>query len=165
MLKNAFYAAAGKRSERQRRDPLHHAVSVDAPAYMDEAGPTVAEIVPDESAALAFAVVECEDCRGVIAAALDSLPDGQGKLLRCYYLRGIGIDSAAAGAGYASRYAAYEAIGRALYRLAHGKYTRALRACLDNFIELEEYRAAARSTGVGSFQRTGMSATEAGALR
>ena len=164
-LKTAFNAAAGKRSERQRRDPLHHAVSVDAPAYLDEAGPTVAETVPDENAALAFAVIECEDCREVIAAALDSLPDGHGELLRRYYLRGIGIDAAAAGAGYASRYAAYEAIGRALYHLAHGKYTRALRACLDSFIALEEYKAAARSTGAGSFLHTGMSATEAGALR
>ena len=164
-LKTAFNVAAGLRSERQRRDPLHHAVSADAPAYLDEAGPTVAELVPDESASLAFAVAECEDCRDVIAAALDSLPEGQGELLRCYYLRGEGIAAAADAAGYASRHAAYEAVGRALYRLAHGKYTRALRACLDNFIELEEYRAAARSTGAGSFQHTGMSATEAGALR
>lgn len=164
-LKTAFNAAAGLRSERQRRDPLHHAMSVDAPAYQDEAGPTVAELVPDESAALAFAVAECEDCRDVIAAALDSLPEGQGELLRCYYLRGEGIAAAAAAAGYASRHAAYEAVGRALYRLAHGKHTRALRACLDNFIELEEYSAAARSTSAGSYWRTGMSATEAGALR
>lgn len=164
-LKTAFNAAAGRRSERQRRDPLHHAVSADAPVYPDETGPTVTELVPDESAALAFAVVECEDCRDVIAAALDSLPEGQGELLRCYYLRGEGIDAAAAVAGYASRYSAYDAIGRALYRLANGKYTRALRACLDGFIELEEYSTAARSTGLGSYRRTGMSATEAEALR
>lgn len=161
-LKTAFSAAAGQRSERQRRDPLHRAVSADAPAYQGETGPTVAELVPDESAALAFALAEWEDCRGLIYAALDSLPPGQGELLRRYYLR---IDAAATAAGYASRYVAYEAIARALYRLAHGKYTQALRDCLDALTELEQHSFAARSTGIGSYQRAGMSATEARALR
>lgn len=165
VLKNAFNAAAGRRSERQRRDPLHQAVSADVPAYQDEAGPTVSELVPDESAVLAFLTVEWEGCRDVIEAALKSLPAGQGELLRRYYLLQEGIDVAATAAGYASRYAAYEAIARALYRLAHGKYTRALRDCLDTLTELEQYSVAARSTGIGSYQRTGMSATEAGALR
>lgn len=163
-LKTAFNGAAGWRSERQRRDPLHQAVSADAPAYQDGAGLTVAEVMPDESAGLAFWAVEWEGCRDIIEAALDSLPGGQGELLRHYYLQQDGIDAAAAAAGYASRYVAYEAIGRALYRLAHGRYTRALRDCLDAIIELERYSTAARSTGVGSYQRTGMSATEARAL-
>lgn len=165
-LKNAFNAAAGRRTERQRRDPLHQAVSADAPAYQGEAAePTVAELVPDEGAALAFLAVEWENCRDVIDAALDSLPSGQGELLRSYYLRQVGIDAAAAAAGYASRHAAYEAAGRALYRLAHGRYMRALRDCLDAITEWEQYSEAARSTGAGSYRRTGMSATEAGALR
>ena len=164
-LKNAFNAAAGRRSERQRRDPLHQAVSADAPAYQDEDGPMVAELISDKSAELAFLAVEWEGCRDIIKAALDSLPGGQGELLRRYYLQQEGIDAAAAAAGYASRHAAYEAVARALYRLAHGKYTRVLRDCLDALIEREQYSTAARSTGVGSYQRTGMSATEAGALR
>lgn len=164
-LRNAFNAAAGLRSVRQRRDPLHQAVSADAPAYRDEAGPTVAEVIPDDSAGLAFWAMEWEGCRDIIEAALDSLPGGQGELLRRYYLQQEGMDAAAAAAGYASRHAAYEVVARALYRLAHGKYTRALRDCLDGLIELEQYSAAARSTGIGSYRRTGMSATEAGALR
>ena len=160
-LRTAFAEAAGRRSRRQSLDPLHQAVSADAPAYQDEAGPTVAELVPDESASLAFLAVEWEDCRGVIEAALDSLPGGQGELLRSYYLRQEGIDAAAAAAGYVSRHAAYEAAGRALYRLAHGKYTRALRGFLDEIEDFREYQEAAdRET----WKRTGLSRTEAGAL-
>lgn len=142
-LKNTFNAAAGQRSERQRRDPIHQAVSVDAPAYQDEAGPTVAEIVPDESAVIAFSAVEYRDflryCRRLIAAALYTLPPAQGNLLRLHYLEGRSLDDTAALCGLSCKQAASDTKFRALFRLEWGKYRRELRECLDG---LEEYEAA-----------------------
>lgn len=168
-LKNAFSAAAGRRSERHRRDPLHQASSIDA-IIPDSDGLTVGDGLEDPGAAAAFDSTDFGvffgQCQGVVASALDTLPDEYAELLRRYYLQQRSIDeAAAAAAGYSSRATAYDAIGRALYRLAHGPYTRLLRECLDTFEEFGEYNIAARSTGIGSFQRTGMSATEAGALR
>lgn len=162
-LKNAFNTAAGRRSERQRRDPIHQAVSADAPAYQD--GPTVAELVPDESAALAFTGVEYLDfldyCRRVIVAALDALPPVQGALLRLHYLEGRTLEEAAPLCGLSCKQAASDTESRALLRLERGKYRRELRECLEAFQDFQEYQEAA---GRETWKRTGLSRTEAAAL-
>lgn len=167
-LKTSFNDAAGLRSERQRREPLHRALSIDA-IIPDSNGLTIGDCLEDSSAEVELGSTDFDiffsQCRGVIAKALDTIPDKYAELLRRYYLQQRSIDEAAAAAGYSSRVTAYDAMARGLYRLAHGPYTKRLRECLDTFEEFEEYSAAARSTGVGNYQRTGMSATEAGALR
>jgi len=167
MLKTAFNAAAGRRSERQRREPLHQALSIDA-IIPGSDGLTIGDSLEDPDAAAAFDAADfgvfLDQCREVIAAALDTLPVKQAELMRRYYLQRKSIDEAAAAVGYSGRATAYEAMARALYRLAHGPYTKVLWECLDTFTEFEEYRGAARSAGIGSFRRTGTSSTEAGAL-
>lgn len=139
-LRMAFNSAMGRGSERQRRDPLHYAESLDAPAGESE-DLTIEGSIADPAAVAALDTLEYGEfytyCRGVIDAALDSLPESQGSLLRLYYLQRTGIDRATATTVYRSRAGAYEAIDRALYRLAHGPYTRALRECLDVFNERE----------------------------
>ena len=55
-LKTRFAEESGIRTT--RRDALHYAESADTPVYASEDSPTVADTVPDGSAALAFVGVE-----------------------------------------------------------------------------------------------------------
>lgn len=153
-LKTRFAEESGIRTT--RRDALHYADSADAPAYED--GPTVADTVPDESAALAFMGVEYGDfldyCRRIIGAALDGLTPAQAAVVRLHYLDGLTLDEVAARRRLSSKQAVKEAEERALDHLARGKYRRELRECLDGFEDFHAVRDAA-----------GASRTETAALR
>lgn len=155
-LKTRFAEESGIRTT--RRDAPHYAESTDAFAYED--GPTVADTVPDESAALAFMSVEYGDfldyCRRIIGAALDGLPQAQAAVVRLRYLDGLTLDEVAA--RRTSKQAVKEVEERALDRLARGKYRRELRECLDGF---EDFRAARDAARAGTWA----SRTETAALR
>lgn len=141
-LQNRFAEESGVKTT--KRDALQFARSADSPAYEDEDGPTVAELVPDTSAALAFTGVEYRDfldyCRRVISAALDTLPEAQADLLRLHYLEGLSLEEAAPICGMYSRQAASDTEFKALCRLERGKYRRELRECLEAFKDYEAAR-------------------------
>lgn len=163
-LKKAFGEATGTRST--RRDALQYADSVEAAAYRDDPdGPTVADMLPDDGAALAFVGVEYADflsyCRGVIGAALNTLTPAQAAVVRLHYLEDWTLDEAAALCGLSSKQAASDTEQRGLARMERGKYRRELRECLTAFDDFHAYDEAAKRDIWG---RTGISRTEAAAL-
>ena len=69
-VKTAFSEAEGRRSEKQKRDPIFSAVSIDAPLDEGEGEPlTLADVIPDPRA----------------AEALEGLPEGQREEIRRRY--------------------------------------------------------------------------------
>lgn len=166
-LQKRFSEEVGVRSS--RRDALQYASSVGAAAYQDEPdGPTVADMVEDEGAALAFSAVEYADLliysRRLIRFALSTLPEKQRDLLTAYFLAGCSLNEAAALSGYSCKQAAFDALNRALRFLRRGSCSRELRACLDAFESFEPYLSAVGQYGIGSFKRTGITGTEAAAI-
>lgn len=83
-LKTAFAEATGWRTERQRRDPLRAAVSLDAPLTDDEGDMTLADTIPDPAAE---AVIEESALRLTVQGILEELPeDQQAALYRRYWM-------------------------------------------------------------------------------
>ncbi len=163
-LKKEFAKVAGVRSKKV--DPLQKAGSIDVAAFRDDPdGLTVADVMPDDSAALAFMGVEYADfmvyCRGVIHAALASLPEMQSNIIRSHILEGRTLEDTAALCGQSCKQAASDKEERGLRRLECGPYARQLRECLGAFDDFRAYsEAAARET----WNRSGVSRTEAAAL-
>lgn len=88
-----FERATGRRSEKQRRDPLHSAVSLDAPLTTDESdGFTLADAIPDDQAADAFQAAERREdvrrLRAVLMDAMGTLPPCQRDAVIARYWRG-----------------------------------------------------------------------------
>lgn len=166
-LQKRFAEEVGVRSS--RRDALQYAASADAPAYQDDPeGPTVGDMTEDEGAALAFVCVEYEDLvqysRRLIVSAFCTLPEKQRDLLTAYFFAGCALHTAAELSGYSCKQAAFDGMNRALRYLRRGSHSRQLRACLDAFEDFEPYLSAAGRYGIGTYTRTGMSATEAAAI-
>ena len=88
-LKTAFAAVYGQRTEKQRRDPLQSAISLETPLEDSNEELTVADTVPDPAAELAFDEVSEADmvCRlhDVLENALATLPQEQADALRTKY--------------------------------------------------------------------------------
>lgn len=166
-LKTEFSKEAGTRST--KRDLLQYTESADAPRYKDAPdGPTVTESTPDPEADLALLGVDYADflnyCRRLIHAALGALPDNWAGVLRCHYLEGLTLEETAQRLGYSGKEAAGYAKGCALRFLRRCSRRRELFECLEIFEDFHCYEEAARSTKAGSFQRTGISSTEAAAI-
>ena len=163
-LKRAFAEATGTRST--KRDAIQYADSADEAAYRDDPdGPTVGELLPDESAAIAFSGVEYADfltyCRGVIGLALEKLTPAQAAVIRLYYLKGRSMDEAARLSGLSCKQAASDTVKRGLRYLSRCSMTRELRECLTAFEDFHAYGEAAQRE---TWSRTGISRTEAAAL-
>ena len=88
-LKTAFAAVYGQRTEKQRRDPLQSAISLETPLEDSNEELTVADTVPDPAAELAFDDVAAADmaCRlhDALENALSTLPQEQADALRTKY--------------------------------------------------------------------------------
>ncbi len=101
-LQTAFTEAAGLRTERDKRDPLRMAVSLDTPLTDDE-GNTLADVVPDPAAELAVeAVVELDfqqRRRKALERALARLPEAQRAAVvgKCCYGRRVDVRAYNAG--------------------------------------------------------------------
>ena len=76
-LKGAFTEAAGMRTQRDKRDPIHHALSLDAPLTDSDEDLTLADTIEDPYAAAAVEAVAELDYRQrrrqALAKALDGL--------------------------------------------------------------------------------------------
>lgn len=146
-IKTRFAEESGIRTK--KRDALMYAESADAPAYMGEDSPTIAETLPDKSAGLAFMDVEYRDflayCRNVIRAALATLPDRQAAIVRLHRLEGRTLDEIAMICGLSDKQAACDAKERALEHLARGKYRRELWECLAAFIDFRAAKSGPRN--------------------
>lgn len=80
-LKTAFAAVYGQRTEKQRRDPLQSAISLETPLEDSNEELTVADTVPDPAAELAFDEVSEADMaqrlHNALEKALETLPEPQ----------------------------------------------------------------------------------------
>lgn len=96
-LKTAFAAVYGQRTEKQRRDPLQSAISLETPLEDSNEELTVADTVPDPAAELAFDDVAAADmaCRlhDALENALSTLPQEQADALRMKYFEGLQADA------------------------------------------------------------------------
>ena len=84
-VQNELATAAGTRTDRQQKEPLKHAASLDAPASPDAPEDlTLGERIPDPSAEAAFDHAEAS---GALEPFLESLPtDQQAAFYRRYWL-------------------------------------------------------------------------------
>lgn len=97
-LKTAFQEAAGLRTERQRREPINNAVSMESPLTDEPDGLTLGDTVTDPAAEAAFADIVERDRRErlhhALEAAMELLTEEQRK-----YCRGQKVDKRACDAG------------------------------------------------------------------
>ena len=88
-IKTAFQEATGCRTERQRREPIDCAVSLETPLTDEENGDVLGDVIPDQAAELAFDEVSEADmvCRlhDALENALSTLPQEQADALRTKY--------------------------------------------------------------------------------
>lgn len=93
-IKKEFNKACGQRTERQRREPLLNAASLDAPLPDDEGGDsgTFGDLVADPAAEVAFETVEERDradqLHAILEEAIAALPPEQQNAIRGRYWRG-----------------------------------------------------------------------------
>ena len=96
-IKTAFQEATGCRTERQRREPIDSAVSLETPLTDEENGDVLGDVIPDQAAELAFDEVSEADmvCRlhDVLENALATLPQEQADALRMKYFEGLQADA------------------------------------------------------------------------
>ena len=87
-LKTAFATTCGVRTERDKRDPLNDAASLDAPLAGTDEGCTLGDTVLDEESERAFEITEqVERCQAVRRAVL-RLPQEQREALIAEFWRG-----------------------------------------------------------------------------
>lgn len=119
-LTAAFTETTGRRTEKQRRDPLDAAVSLDVPITEDSDNISLGDTIPDPGAEAAMADVDRrEDLRrlhAALEAAIATLPPDLQTAIRGRYYRGKTVDT--------------NAHNRALRLLRAPKYSQALRAYL-----------------------------------
>lgn len=97
ILLTEFETATGRRTEKQRRDPLDAAVSLDVPVGEDEDGTTLGELVPDPGAIQAFDASEermqQERLHAALEAAVSTLPPDLQSVIWRHYFCGEIIDA------------------------------------------------------------------------
>ena len=104
-LKGAFTEAAGMRTQRDKRDPIHHALSLDAPLTDSESGEdlTLADVIEDPYAAAeveAVAELDYQQRRKqALAKALDGLTEDQRRAVVLRHCHGLTVDQTAARMG------------------------------------------------------------------
>ena len=125
-LKGAFTEAAGMRTQRDKRDPIHHALSLDAPLTDNESGEdlTLADVIEDPYAAAEVeAVAELDYQRRrtqALATALDGLTEDQRRAVVLRHCHGLTLDQTAARMG-TTRATARAAEQKGLRLLRHPK--------------------------------------------
>lgn len=97
IVKDEFQRATGRRTEKQRRDPLDAAVSLDAPITEDSDNISLGDTIPDPGAESAIADVDHrEDLRhlhAALEAAIATLPFDLQAAIRGRYYRGETVDA------------------------------------------------------------------------
>lgn len=120
ILRTEFEAATGRRTEKQRRDPLDAAVSLDVPVGEDEESTTLGELQEDPCAAQALEDVEermqQERLHAALRAAIVTLPPNLQAVIWRHYFCGEIVDA--------------NAHSKALRLLRNPKCSRALREYL-----------------------------------
>lgn len=133
-LKGAFTEAVGMRTQRDKRDPIHHALSLDAPLTDSEIGEdlTLADVIEDPYAAAeveAVAELDYQQRRKqALAKALDSLAGDQRRAVVLRHCHGLTVDQTADRMG-TTRATARAAEQKGLRLLRHPKNQELRRYC------------------------------------
>lgn len=104
-LKGAFVEAVGMRTQRDKRDPIHYALSLDAPLTDSESGEdlTLADVIEDPYAAAeveAVAELDYQQRRKqALATALDGLTEDQRRAVVLRHCHGLTVDQTASRMG------------------------------------------------------------------
>lgn len=161
-LKTAFSEAAGYRSEKQRRDPIHRAASLDLPIGDDADGETLADTVADPNSLQGFQEAEdriwVEQLHAALDQAMERLPEGQAGTLRRRFYHGQTLGDIAA----------TEGVTRETVRQREVQALRILRRpgiCRELREFVEERTPYYLHVGVSRFSSTGSSAVEEIAMR
>ena len=97
MLKTAFQVTTGCRTERQRREPIDGAVSLETPLTDEENGDVLGDVIPDPAAELAFDEIAENDrlrrLHDALENALSTLPPEQADALRMKYFESRPADA------------------------------------------------------------------------
>ena len=125
-LKGAFTEAVRMRTQRDKRDPIHHALSLDAPLTDSENGEdlTLADVIEDPYAAAeveAVAELDYQQRRKqALATAHDGLTEDQRRAVVLRHCHGLTLDQTAARMG-TTKAAARAAEQKGLRLLRHPK--------------------------------------------
>ncbi len=130
-LKAAFTAATGRRTQRDRLDPLDRALSLDAPLNDDPDADTLEAVVEDPAGAAAIEEAEAhsdhQQLHGILGHALGALPAEQREVVRRRYYRGQTVAEIAAATGTPEK-EVRKLEAAALRALRHPTVSRVLRA-------------------------------------
>ena len=163
-LRNAFNAAVGLRTARQKGDPLRYAASLDAPIRKTEGDGTLSDIIPDPQGEAGFtSVVDQEynrELRAVLDRCIDTLKPAEQAAIREHYFAGRTDRETGEQWGTKSQYAANQRRA-ALSKLRRPQTIRELMKWQDEVIPCCSWR----SVGYHSFMETWTSATERTALK
>ena len=128
-LKAAFTAATGRRTQRDRLDPLDRALSLDAPMSDDPDADTLEAVVEDPAGAAAIEEAEAhsdhQQLHGILGHALGTLPAEQREVVRRRYYRGQTVAEIAAATGTPEK-EVRKLEAAALRALRHPKVSRVL---------------------------------------
>lgn len=94
-LKNEFASAIGYRTEKQKREPLHTAISLETPLDEDSESGTYFDIIEDRSADFEDQVISkvwVEDLRKELERAISAIPEEQGEMIRLRYEKGLTVE-------------------------------------------------------------------------
>lgn len=98
-LQSAFQEATGCRTERQKREPIDNAVSIETPLTDEENADVLGDLIPDPAAELAFDEIAENDrlrrLHDALEDALSTLPSEQADALRMKYFAGCSADAKA----------------------------------------------------------------------
>ena len=122
-LKAAFTAATGRRTQRDRLDPLDRALSLEAPVGDEDDTLTLADVIPDPQAAEALEGVGVLD---TLHRAVEGLPEGQREEIRRRYWLNQTTAEIAADTGVPEK-EVRKLEAAALKALRHPRVSRALR--------------------------------------
>ena len=130
-LKAAFTAATGRRTQRDRLDPLDRALSLDAPMSDDPDADTLEAVVEDPAGAAAIEEAEAhsdhQQLHGILGHALDALPAEQREVVRRRYYRGQTVAEIATATG-APEKEVRKLEAAAMRALRHPRVSKVLRA-------------------------------------
>lgn len=154
-LKTAFAEATGRRTTKDRMEPLNNSVSLDKPLGDEADGASFVDLVPDPAAAATMDSIEDKLWRDQLHEAMEGvlaeLPEEQSAVLRCRYYEGQTLAAAAEKLETtAEEVRKLEKIS--LKELRHPRLAKRIRP----FYDFDYYGGA----GLGAFKSSGMSIQE-----
>lgn len=154
-LRTAFAEATGTRSQKQAKDPIHLASSLNCPLSDDSDADLLLAVIPDPIGEISLQNVEeriyQQQLHNALTAALEKLPDNERDVIQKKYLEGIPAEQIAVERG-TTREVIRQNEKNGLRQLRHPANAKLLRP----FYDFDYYGL----SGLSAFKNTGMSVQE-----